>query len=252
MKHFKCGLKFSPEPPLLRFGDYLKEAQLPDVPAAFGHANLIGKRAWGMLGNDEYSDCTIAGPMHAVMLWKAIAKSPVGFSNADALDDYSAACGYISGDPATDQGGDMVSVASYWRQTGMRDVRANRHKITAYLEINPANLAHLDLGCYMFDAVGLGVELPQSAEQQFINGEPWHVVDNDPVEGGHYIPYVQKIAGNVRQVVTWGTLQDVEESWLQKYLREVVLYLSPEYIVNGKSPLGFALSDLLDDLEEIT
>lgn len=252
MKHFKLGLKFSPEPPLLRFGDYLKEAQLPAVPATFGHANLIGRKAWGMLGNDETGDCTIAGPMHAIMLWKAIAKSLVMFSVADALDDYSAACGYISGEPDTDQGGDMVSVASYWRQTGMRDTANTRHKITAYLQADASNLGHIDLAAYLFDAVGLGVELPRSAEQQFMDGQPWSVVDNDPLEGGHYIPYVQKIAGNIRQVVTWGGLQDVTEAWLRKYLREVVVYLSPEYLVDGKSPLGFDASALLDDLEDIT
>jgi hypothetical protein len=251
MKHFKTGLKFSPEPPLLRFGDFIKTAELPAVPPAFGHANLIGRNAWGMLGNDRIADCCIAGSMHAVVLWKAIARSSVVFTTADAKDDYRDACGYVFGNPATDQGGDMASVASYWRQTGVRDAANTRHRITAYVSVDPANLAHIDLGCYMFDAVGFGVELPVSAEQQFLDGEPWTVVDNDPIDSGHYIPYVQKV-NDIRQVVTWGGLQDVTEAWLQKYLREVIVYLSPEYLVDGKSPLGFDAASLLDDLEEIT
>lgn len=253
MKYFKLGLKFSPEPPALRFGDYLKEVQLPAAPDAFGSANLIGNKSWGMLGNADTGDCTIAGPMHATMLWRAIAKSPPAtFTTMDAYDDYRDACGYVLGDPATDQGGDMVSVASYWRQTGMRDSAAARHKITAYMQIDATNLAHIDLAAYLFDAVGLGVELPRSAEQQFMEGRPWTVVDNDPIEGGHYIPYIQKAPGNIRQVVTWGGLQDVTEEWLTKYLREVVAYVSPEYLVDGKSPLGFDASALLDDLDKIT
>lgn len=254
MEHFKLGLKFSDIPPLLRFGDYLNAAKLPTVPDIFGQANLIGRKEWGMLGNDMTGDCTIAGPMHAVMLWRAIAKSPFPtvFTNADAMDDYRDACGYVFGDPTTDQGGDMNQVASYWRQTGMRDASAARHKITAYLGVSADNLAHLDLACYLFDAVGLGVMLPSTAEKQFIAGEPWTVVDNDPTEGGHYIPYVGKTAGNIRQVVTWGGMQDVTEAWLQKYLREVMVYVSPEYLIDGKSPLGFDMQELLDDLEEIT
>lgn len=252
MKHFKTGLKFSPEAPVLRFGDYLKAEPLPVVPEVFGHANLIPLKSWGMLGNDTTGDCTIAGPMHAVMLWRAIVNKPTHFTSQDAFDDYRDACGYVIGEPATDQGGDMVSVASYWRQTGMRDSTDIRHKITAYMAIDADNLAHLDLAVYLFDAVGLGVELPRSAEQQFIDNQPWTVVDNDPIESGHYVPYVQKVPGDIRQVVTWGGLQDVTEAWLTKYLREVVVYISPEYLVDGKSPLGFDASALLDDLDEIT
>lgn len=252
MKNFKIGLKFSDTPPLLRFGDYLNTAQLPVVPDAFGHASLIGRKAWGMLGNDNLSDCTIAGPMHAVMLWKTIAKGSADFSTSDAIDDYRDACSYAIGDPSTDQGGDMGQVASYWRQTGMRDTSNTRHKITAYMTADASNLAHLDVAAYLFDAVGLGVELPYSAEKQFTDGEPWTVVDNDPLEGGHYVPYVGKTAGNIRQVITWGGLQEVTEAWLQKYLREVMVYVSPEYLVDGKSPLGFDIQELLGDLEEIT
>lgn len=254
MKRFRLGLKFSATRPELRFGDYLNDKALPAPPAVFGHANLIGTKAWGMLGNEALGDCVIAGPMHAIMLWTAIASKDqmaTSFSTADAIDDYSAACGYVRGQPDTDQGGDMVTVAAYWQNTGMRDMNNTRHKIAAYMEGDAANLAHLDLAAYYFDAVGLGVDLPSSAEQQFTDGEPWHVVDNDPIEGGHYIPYVQRVAGNIRQVVTWGALQGVEEAWLQKYLREVVVYVSPEYLVDGKSPLGFDTQDLLNDMEEI-
>lgn len=252
MEHFKLGLKFSDTPPLLRFGDYLNPPKLPVVPDAFGHSGLIGRKAWGMLGNDQTGDCTIAGPMHATMLWRAIAKSPPAlFSTADAFNDYRDACGYVLGDPSTDRGGDMGSVASYWRQTGMRDTTVTRHKIAAYMAVDADNLAHHDLACYLFDVVGYGVELPRSAEKQFMAGEPWAVVDNDPIEGGHYIPYVGKAAGNIRQVVTWGGLQEVTEAWLQKYLREVMVYVSPEYLVGGKSPLGFDMQELEADLEEI-
>lgn len=248
---FKTGLKFSPKPPEFRLADYIDKAALPKAPAVFGHANMIGRKKWGMLGNDEVGDCTIAGAMHAVMLWTGIAGTPAQFSTQDALDDYENACGYVPGDPDSDQGGDMVTVAKYWRNTGMRDTTTRRHQIAAYLAINANNLDHLDLAAYWFDAVGLGVELPTSAERQFINGDPWSVMDNDGTEGGHYIPYVQKVADNTRQVVTWGGLQDVEEAWLRKYLREVVVYISSEYLVEGKSPLGFDMSALRDDLQEL-
>lgn len=252
MKYYRLGLNFSPAPPELRFGDYIDEqVLLPALPAVFGNSTVIPAKGWGMLGNDTVGDCLIAGAMHAIMLWTTVAGSPVKFTVTDALDDYAASCNYVRGDPATDNGGTMMAVASYWRGTGMRDISGTRHKIGAYMHIDPGNLLHLDLAAYLFGAVGLGVELPASAEQQFVAGTPFTVIDNDPIEGGHFLPYVGKIAGNVRQVVTWGALQEVEESWLQKYLQEAVAYISLDYLDRGKSPLGFDLSELSDDLDAI-
>lgn len=250
MKRFKLGLNLAAEPPPLRFGDYLKTTELPTVPTAFGHSGLISSKNWGMLGNDQVGDCCIAGGMHAIMLWNAIANKIVAFSTADAIDDYCAACGYVRGDPATDNGGDINSVATYWQRTGLRDMNNTRHEIAAFMAADPTNLGHLDLACYLFDAVGLGVELPSSAEDQFIDGQPWSVVAGDTLEGGHFIPYVGKTA-DYRQVVTWGALQNVTEDWLKAYLKQVVVYVSAEYLVGGKSPLGFDMTALLDDMAEV-
>ena len=46
----------------LLFAKYAKPANLPTPPAHFGHETLFPPKAWGMLGNDEWGDCALAGP----------------------------------------------------------------------------------------------------------------------------------------------------------------------------------------------
>ena len=247
LRKYRCGLNPSAAPPKLRFGAYFNAATIPPTPTIFGHQYIIGPTSWGMLRNDSLSDCTIAGPMHVSMLWNKIAGNSVVFTDLDATDDYSAACGYVPGDPSTDNGGDMVSVAEYWRNVGMRDSTDTRHKIAAYLQIDVGNLAHVYAAAYLFGAVGLGVKLPQSAEAQFDVGEPWTVVPNDEAIDYHYVPLVGRTA-QYSQVVTWGKLQDVSTPWLAAYLTEAVAVISLEDMINQKSPEGFAYADLANDL----
>lgn len=243
---YKTGLKPSAEPPRLRFGAYFNATALPPIPEVFGHYDVIAPTSWLILGNASYSDCTIAGAMHATMLWNRIANRQVTFTEADALDDYRDACGYIIGDPSTDNGGDMVTVAKYWRDVGMRDDTGARHKIAAYLQIDAANLDHVDAACYLFGAIGLGVSLPDSAETQFDHGQPWHLVVNDLATDYHYVPCVGKAIN--RKVVTWGALQDAEEPWLVTNLKEAIAYISLEDMTNGKTIEGFDIAQLQSDL----
>lgn len=247
MMKYRCGLNLSPQPPSMMFSAYFNATALPPTPTVFGHQNLIGPKQWKMLGNDRISDCTIAGAMHASSLWNKIAGHTVMFTEMDAIEDYRDACGYVIGNPATDNGGDMVQVAKYWQTVGMRDALANRHKIAAYLQVDASNLAHVYAAAYLFGVVGLGVTLTQSAEAQFELGEPWTVVPNDTPSDYHYVPMVGRTA-ECGQVVTWGALQGVSDSWLAANLKEVVAVISEEAMINQKSAEGFAYNDLASDL----
>lgn len=250
LQKYRCGLVPSPVAPGLRFSTYLMAATLPSIPDTFGHQNLFPRVGYGMLGNDRVGDCTVAGAMHAVMLWNKIAGRNVNFTTLDAIDDYSAISGYRPGDPSTDNGADMVAVAKYWRQTGIRDNTATRHRITAYLGVNVSLLDHVYAAAYLFDAVGLGVNITSSCEDQFDRGEPWSVVHSDSVEGMHFVPLISKSAAGLG-VVTWGAFQLITEEWLRANLVEVVAYLSEESLTNGKSAEGLDLSALQGDLEAV-
>lgn len=225
---------------------YLLPQLLPPIPATFGHQNLYPSRGWGMLKNagpGAIGDCTVAGAMHVEMVWNAVVNKLARFTPLDAQDDYFAITG------GHDDGADMVTVAKYWQNTGFRDSQANRHKILAYLHVDPANLEHIDAACYLFDAVGLGIEVGNGEMEAFNRYQPWND-PNWPVNGYHFIPMVGKDA-NYRKAVSWGGLVDLGQEWFKAKVGEVVAVLSDENLIAGKSLEGFDLDALEADLEAI-
>ena len=84
----------------------------------------------------------------------------------------------------------MQAAASYRRKTGVIDTKGKRHKIVAYLALTKGNLDQHVSAAYLFGAVGVGIQFPASAMDQFNAGKPWDVVSGAKIEGGHYIPLV--------------------------------------------------------------
>jgi hypothetical protein len=243
--NLKYGLIPAERPPDLRYSSYFLPHFLPSIPTYFGHQDVYPKDGWGMLkngGHGAIGDCAVAGPMHCVMLWNKVASKHVRFTDADASEDYFALTG---GD---DTGVDMVTAASYWHKTGFRDSKNQRHKIFVYLGVDPKNLEHVYSAAYLFGAVGLGIQVPSSAERQFIDGHPWTNVPGDKILGYHYVPLVGRVANGNAVVITWGRAQEVEQSWLGTNLRECVAMISQEFLIEGKSPEGFDWAALQDDL----
>lgn len=243
---YKLGkLPARPDAVKLKLSAVLKADQLPTPPASFGHEQ--NGTDWGMLGNDQYGDCVFAGGAHETMLWAQEGKlSPVSFTTEDTLEDYSAVTGFNPSDPNSDQGTDMQQAAAYRKNTGLIDASGVRHKIDAYAALDVGNLSQLDLAVWLFGAVGVGVNLPSSAESQFGYGQVWDVVQGDTLVGGHYIPCVGKNSAGNYVFITWGKLQAATPSWVTTYMDEAVAYLSLDILnVSSKlSPEGFDLSAL--------
>ncbi len=239
---YKTGLLPSPEPPALQLRTYLLPQHLPAVPAVFGHQNAYPWNAWGMLANDKVGDCAVAGAMHCCMLWNKTHGRDIFFTDRDARGDYYTITG------GEDTGMDMVTAARFWRNSGFRDSQANRHKIAAYMAVDPKNLEHVYTAAYLFDAVGLGVKITSGAESQFFYGHPWANVPGDKVIAYHYVPLIGRVANGNAIVVTWGRAQEVEQSWLGANLQECIAMVSEEDLMLGKSEEGFDISALLDDL----
>lgn len=248
MENFKLGKK----PPTydkrdLRFENYL--IALPKPPAQFGHEKFIGSTAWGMLGNDTVGDCTVAGADHEQMLWASEGQKAASFTTANTIGDYSAITGYNPNDPNSDQGADVRDVLKYRAKTGLVDAKKSRHKIGAYVALQPGNLSHLYAAMYLFGAVGIGIEFPASAMDQFNAGKVWSVVSRSPIEGGHYVPLVARRSHLI--CVTWSQIQPMTTAFYQKYCDEAWVALSPEMLASGKSPEGFNLAQLQADLKAI-
>lgn len=233
---------------LFSLRDYLNVSTLPTPPKTVSHQNLIS--SYGMLGNDKYGDCVLAGAAHETMLWNKEAKKDVIFTVTDVLGDYSSITGFNPNDPNSDQGTDMQVAAAYRRKTGVVDSNGIRHKVLAYLAITPGNKLELKQAVYLFANVGVGFQFPKSAMSQFNAGKPWTVVSSSPIEGGHYVPAVGYDSKYI-YVVTWGKIQKMSFSFFTRYCDEAVVYLSEEFLTQGKSPEGFDVTALTSDLSKL-
>ena len=189
-----------------KLAKYLVKAQLPTPPKIFGHQALVGPD-WQVLKNDDFGDCVWAGAAHETMLWNMEANRKVLFNDKGVLGDYSAVTGFKEDDPSTDNGTDMQEAASYRRKTGVLDAHGKRHKVTAYLALRPGDVDQLFLAMYLFGAVGIGFQFPDSAMDQFDKGKRWDVVPGPKPTDGHYVPGVGRDAKGNIICVTWGKLQ---------------------------------------------
>jgi hypothetical protein len=183
------------------------------------------------------------------MLWTAEGGNPVSFSTENTLADYSAVTGYDPDNPYSDQGANVRDVLKYRKSTGLLDATGKRHKIGAFVSLEPGNWQHLLEALYLFGAVGIGIQCPDSAMDQFNEGKPWSVVPGASIEGGHYIPLVAE-RGNL-VCVTWAKLQQLTRRFFKKYCDEVWAILSEEMLNGGKSLEGFDFTQLQVDLQAL-
>ena len=245
-------LPYRPDSIAFKFGDYINKAKLPTLPKTFGHVTNVpptpvgtDQRAWGMLGNDQYGDCVMAGAAHETMLWAMATKRPVPYFAADGIVQQ-----YFQLSGGTDSGLDMTMAAKWRRDVGLTDGHGRVHKVKAYTEVN--NVDDLLMAAYLFGAAGLGLEMPDSAERQFRQGHVWDEIDEEP-SGGHYVPVMGlNRAGNI-VLNTWNNIQAATRQFVEKYMMVGVAYFSEEYLLaNGLSPELINEAALEDDLSALT
>lgn len=239
-----------PEAVKFKFANYANSAALPKPPKTFGHEVIAGGD-YGMLGNDQFGCCVFAGAAHESMLWTRSSKTcpDANFTRENVLSDYSAVTGFDPNKPDTDQGTDMKEAASYRRKTGIVGSGGERHKIAAYIAVDPSNLTQTYQALYLFGSLGIGIQCPSNIIEQFDKKKPWSVTKGTTIEGGHYIPLVAK--RNTLLCVTWGRLQGMTTGFFGKYNDESLAYLSEEMMDNRKSPEGFDYDALLRDLNSL-
>jgi hypothetical protein len=241
----------------LKFGTYRTAEPLPAPPANWGYDNVITAGSWGMLGNDQWGDCVWAGAAHEHILTSTVAGKAVAFSADGVLSDYSAATGFdpnagAPGSNPTDRGTNVRNALGYRRSTGIADAAGVRHKIGAYLALDLTPIQAGDFGevaeaAYLFGAVGIGFQVPQSAETEFSDHKMWSYVAGSPNVGGHYVPIVAH--RKHLECVTWGRVQPMGDRFASHYVDEAWAIVNPDFLdVSGKSPQGFDIAQLTADL----
>lgn len=232
-------------------------AELPQVPTAWGHGMDFGANGWLMLGNGPddtvfpgfggAGDCAWAGPGHEEMQAAHEAGRNIPkFSGKVIIDQYSEYCGYDPRTGTNDQGSNVREVLKWRQSKGLRDDAGNTYKIGTYVALEPGNWQQLREAAYLFESVGIGIEFPQSAMDQFNAGQTWSVVAGSPIDGGHYVPIVGHPWPGYWTVITWGRRQVVTWNFLAKYCDEAWAYIDPERYkqVTGDTYEGYKVADL--------
>jgi hypothetical protein len=164
-----------------------------------------------MFGNDQYSDCVIAGRAHQTLRFETAEQGIlISITDKDVLREYFKETG---GD---DTGLVMLDSLNLWRKRGWRAAN-QRFKIKAFAEIDRTDRQEVKRAVYMDIGVGLGFTLPDSAISQFHAGKPWEVTSG-PGSGpnpknGHYV-YVPGYTKTGPVCVTWGRKQQM--TWFLK------------------------------------
>lgn len=210
--------------------------------------------SWPMYKNDSVGDCTIAGMAHAFTAMGTYAGySQALFDDAEILRVYSEISGYNPDTGENDNGCQMQDVLNYMRTNGITDASGKAHVVAAYAALgNPSDTLLLSECLKTFGAVYVGINCPQSAEDQF-GREPWTYEPYSPIVGGHAIslhhrqPYGSAIG--VFKFSTWGALQPVTIGFISHYVEEAWAFITPDWIeANGSTVDGINLSQLTADM----
>lgn len=230
------------------FANYFDLSALPKAPKTFGHPYAI--KTWKMLANDKVGNCVFAGAAHETMMWSKVASNKLtNFNDESVISDYAALTGYNPNSPASDQGTDVLEAASYRRKTGIIDSTKQRHLIYAYASLKTGNVSQLAVAAYAMGAVGVGLQFPASAFDQFQKHQAWYPVKKSTIEGGHYVPCIGRDNMGNFIIITWGQLAAMTPEFVMEYMDEGIGYISFEYLNNMKlTPENFNLAQLENDL----
>jgi len=215
-----------------------------------------------MYGNADYADCVWAMIGHAIQVetyfnWGASAEQTVT-TNA-LLKGYHDVTGFDPNDPSTDQGTNIQEALDYWRKTGIVRADGSVDQILAFAEIDHTDREMVKHAIDIFDVVLVGVNLPQSAEDQFNQKKPWTLVKGSPVLGGHAILdggyNTVNSAGALEHLdATWGNDTKIEEDFWNECVEETWVVITKNLMARngGTGPRGFNMAIFAEDFHEMT
>lgn len=184
---------------------------LPEAPAAVDNTN--GLTSWGMMGNDTLGDCTCAGLGHSVQI-ATLNTGGIQTPSTDVVEQaYSTLCGYVAGNPATDQGGNELDILTTLE--GSKGGVFGR-KLLGFVSPDPKNLDHVKKAIAYFGSVYMGCLLPVNTQTQPV----WTPEAQDGgIEGGHCMVNARYDATLI-PFITWGKVQPATWDWWLRYVDE--------------------------------
>ena len=229
----------------LSLARYVDKAKLPSPPDAFDETTHV--HDWPMYANDRIGDCTIAAAGHMIEAWTAAGQGkPVEVPETGVLAAFDRV---KQVDPATGEAGAVVlDVLQLWRSSGIAG-----HSIGAYARVSVHDHELVRSGAWLFGGLYLGLQMPLSAQSQ--QTWDWPGSLTGPAApgswGGHAVDVV-RYGADTLTAVTWGRLQELTWTFLDRYCDEAYCILSADFLDGDRAPNGFDLEALKADLALVT
>jgi hypothetical protein len=224
---------------------------VPPAPKVSYYDLRLRQSDWGMLGNDAVGDCAIAAPCHQIILSNSYTRATKNPTLNDTFRMYSDVSGYdpsqtdTNGNNSTDVGCAMTDVWDYLMKKGV---------ILGWVSVNWNNLEHVRAAINIFGGLQRGVQLPQSAMDQYNSNQNWDVVaDDGGILGGHAIFDTGYHPNPLFPTVTWGRALMKTLPWDLKYTDELYALIFKSWLTvkSQMSPSHLNFTALQNDLQAI-
>jgi hypothetical protein len=228
----------------LRLADYLTAEIAPPPRAADWTCGITG---WGMMMNHALHCCTVVAAAHAVKVWTANAGEAASVADSTALRYYAEWAGYRAGNPATDTGGVALEVLKRWRKHSF-----DGHRLAAFADADPANLAEIRQGIAWFGGVYAGLALPLTAQYQDV----WDVVADGGANaekgswGGHCV-FVPRYDEKGFTCISWAQLRPMTVAFWSAFCDEAHVLVGEAWLHARGYPAGFDEVKFSADLKAV-
>lgn len=198
--------------------NYLTE--VVDTPESIFYGRYLD---YPMFLNDKLGDCTIAGYAHlAQTQYDEIGKTFI-------TSDKEVKQTYFDITDGQDSGCVEYQVLELARSQGLLG-----DQISTYAPVR-VDVDMLKQALFLGGGLYLGVNLPQSAEQEFADNKPWEVISNSPIIGGHCV-IATGYNPVVCSIVTWGKVVSASWDWITHYTEEAWVILPDVWVSANKCP----------------
>jgi hypothetical protein len=240
---------------VLRLGKFLSPLLVP--PTSVDYRPDAAAALSQMYLNDKLGDCVCAGIGHieGVLTGNEPAASLI-FTDAQIEALYSGACGYVPGQPNTDNGCDIAPTLQYWMAHGAPV--GSTHKPAGFISVNPENQTEVELAIWLFENVIPGIELPDAWVNPFPGpGFVWKKAGAPDPNNGHCPP---GISYNPQGMIisTWGMTGTMEWDAVAYYCAaaqggELYTVISQDALnaASGLAPAGVDWAQLVADFNAL-
>ena len=230
------------DPRNLLMGALLTKAAPP--PAAYDVDDNRPALPVPMFANDTLGCCVISGRAHQTLRFERMEQGrTIAITDEEVKDEYFRQTGGV------DSGLVVLDSLRQWRKQGWRAAGQN-YKIRAFAEIMPSKTMELKRAICANLGVGIGLELPLSAQRQLERGLPWATTRGQSAApgswGGHYV-YLVGYTPSGPVCITWGQRQAMSWRFFGRYCSEAyAIFDAPDLSqlpkgINGQAVEAFLL-----------